>query len=115
MSETHAIHSAVIARGNIYFSAETIETYFNGVTAVALVPDPNGILVFPLIHDSAGGLLLKTRNLRGDKIVQAQEFFRNNRYRETNEGAVCPVRWVTEKAALEINGVARCANDQVQT
>lgn len=100
-------HVAIIARGNIYLSGKLVETYFKGIASVALIDDVDGILIFPLIHDSAGGQILKMRNLRGDRVVHAQEFFRTKGYAEADEEVECPVRWVTEKAALLIEGVNR--------
>lgn len=100
-------HMAVIARGNIYLSSELVETYFKNIASVALIDDTGGILIFPLIQDSAGGQLLKVRNLRGDRVVHAQEFFRTKGYAENEEEVECTVRWVTEKAALLIEGVNR--------
>ena len=95
-----------IARGNIYIPHETYETYLKNIEAVALLPHENGILLIPLILDSAGGLLLKIKNLQGDRIVHAQEFFRNNGYLEEFEEKLYEVRWESERAALLIIGVA---------
>jgi hypothetical protein len=91
-----------IARGNIYVSLETYETYLKNIEAVALLPHERGILLFPLIQQSAGGLLLKIKNLRGDRVIHSQEFFRNNDLAESFEEIACPVSWQKERHALLI-------------
>jgi hypothetical protein len=65
-----------------------------------------GILLIPLILDSAGGLLVKIKNLNGDRIVHAQEFFRYNDYLEEFQERFYKVRWEGERAALLIIDVA---------
>ncbi len=110
MTDQPAKHCVNIARGNIYFPHETFETYLKGIEAVALLPHEDGILVFPLIQESAGGLLLKMRNSQGDRIVHAQEFFRNNNYVEEFHERQCDVRWLSDRAALLIIDVQRTVN-----
>lgn len=110
MTEPSAKHEVNIARGNIYIPVSTFDTYFKGIEAVALLPHEDGILVFPLIQDSAGGLLLKIKNLQGDRIVHAQEFFRNNNYLEEFLERPCEVRWLSDRAALLIVDVPRAVN-----
>lgn len=98
-------HIVTIAKGNIYIPLDTCETYLKGVDAAALLPHEEGILIYPLIQDSAGGLLLKVKNLQGERIIHAQEFFRNNNYLESFDETQCSVRWITERAALLIEDV----------
>jgi hypothetical protein len=102
-----------IACGNIYIPHETFETYLKGIEAVALLPHNDGILIFPLIQESAGGLLLKMRNSQGDRIVHAQEFFRNNNYVEEFQERPCDVRWLSDRAALLIVGVPTAKNSNM--
>ena len=94
-----------IARGNIYVPREVCETYFPGLDAVALLPHAEGVLLIPLIQQTAGGMLLKVRNLRGDRVVHAQEFWRQNGYAEDFTEHIYPVRWNRERAALLLKGV----------
>ncbi len=89
-----------IARGNIYVPFEICETYFKGIECVALMPHEEGVLLIPLIQQSAGGLLLKIKNLRGDRVVHAQEFWRQHGYVEDFVERAYPVRWSSERAAL---------------
>lgn len=91
-----------IARGNIYVPLETYETYLKNIEAVALLPHEKGILLIPLIQQSAGGLILKIKNLRGDRVVNSQEFFRNNNIPENFEETEHDVFWENERHALLI-------------
>jgi len=106
MSEPQGKLQIKVARGNIYIPHETYEVYLKNIEAVALLSHENGILLIPLITDSAGGLLLKIKNLRGDRIVHAQEFFRFNNYLEEFEEKLYEVKWESERAALLIIDVA---------
>lgn len=92
-----------IARGNIYIPHETYEIYLKNIEAVALLPHEKGILIFPLIQQSAGGLLIKIKNLQGDRVIHAQEFFRNNDYAETFDQAAYDAVWETERHAILID------------
>ena len=92
-----------ITRGNIYLSFETYEKYFKNIESIALLPHEKGFLIVPLIQQSAGGLLLKIKNLRGDRVIHAQEFLRNNGYPETFDEIACQIGWETERHALLVN------------
>lgn len=96
-----------IARGNLYLSFDLYETYLKGAECIALSRCEDGLLVIPLISQSAGGLLLKVRTARGDRVVAAQEFLRQNGYPESFEEQHYPVRWLADRAALLVIGVAR--------
>jgi hypothetical protein len=103
MSENSDKSKITIARGNIYISLEVYEKYLRNIEAVALLPHEKGILLFPLIQSSAGGLLLKIKNLKGDRVIHAQEFFRSNNYPEMFDETLCDVVWESEKHALLIH------------
>jgi hypothetical protein len=94
-----------IARGNIYVPREVCETYFKNIECVALMPHEEGVLLIPLIQQSAGGLLLKIKNLRGDRVIHAQEFWRQHNYTEEFAERTYPVCWNRERAALLIVGI----------
>lgn len=91
-----------IGRGNIYVPLETYETYLKNIESVAILPHEKGILLIPLIQQSAGGLILKIKNLRGDRVVHSQEFFRNNNISESFEETEYEVFWENERHALLI-------------
>jgi hypothetical protein len=46
---------------------------------------------------------LKIKNLKGDRVIHAQEFFRSNNYPEMFDETLCDVVWESEKHALLIH------------
>ena len=103
----HPPACASVARGNIYLSAETCERYFRGLSAVALLSRDDQVLILPLTRESGGGMLLKLRNARGDRVIHAQEFFRDKGYAEEFVDRVVGIRWSSESAALVVSGIPR--------
>ncbi len=99
--------AVTVVRGNLYIPHQVCSTYLKNIETVALLPHEEGILLIPLIQQSAGGLLFKTRNLQGDRIVHAQEFFRQHGYVEDFQERLYPVRWESQRAALLIFGVLK--------
>lgn len=97
--------SIITARGNVYVPVEVYDCYFKGMESVALLPHPEGVLLLPLIQQAAGGLLFKIRNLRGDRIIHAQEFLRTYGYAESESEKLHSVRWLSDRAALLICGI----------
>ena len=93
-----------IARGNIYLPLEVCDVYFQGIENVALLAHEAGLLIIPLMQNAAGGSLLKVKNLRGDRVVHAQEFWRQHGYNEEFEERIFPVRWESKRAALLVSG-----------
>ena len=94
-----------VACGNFYLSREICDTYLPGVLSVALLARDEGVLIVPLTQQSAGGLLLKQRNARGDRVIHAQEFFRNKGLSEAFELRTMPVHWSRDSAALVVSGL----------
>jgi len=99
----HAPADVSVARGNFYLSREICETYLPGVLSVALLVRDEEVMIVPLIGQSVGGLLLKQRNARGDRVIHAQEFFRSRNLPEELEARTVPVRWSREAAALVVS------------
>jgi hypothetical protein len=99
-----------VLRGNIYLSCQLCDTCFHGIDSVALLARDGDVLVVPLIRSSPGGLLLKVRNARGDRVIQAQEFLRGLGLREDFSERRYPVRWRSDVAALEIVSVNKVCN-----
>lgn len=97
----------LVARANLYLSREACETWLAGLQTVALLERDAAVLIVPLMPDSAGGLLLKVRNARGDRVIHAQEFFREHGFAEEFEERRCPMAWDEQRAALVIRGVPR--------
>jgi len=103
MNEILSQQSVFVAKGNIYMPLEVYEKYLRHVRSVALLKHDEGVLLLPLVQDSAGGLLLKIRNLHGDRVLSAQEFFRANGFGEMDSGMSCNVTWITERGGLFIS------------
>ena len=94
-----AIHSVSVARGALYLSHATYDRYFAGLEAVILLRRDNDLCIMPVRHAAAGGYLLKLRNSRGDRVVHAPDFLRENGVDENSALQLC-VSWSTERGAL---------------
>ncbi|MEO7500751.1 MAG: hypothetical protein ABIX11_14295, partial [Casimicrobiaceae bacterium] len=81
------------------------DTYFGGAAAVALLARDGKLLVMPLVADSAGGTLLKIRNRHGDRVIHAQEFFRDKGFAEDADAQTVDARWSADAAALVVEGL----------
>jgi len=109
MPDTEIAPPVYVARANIYLPREICDAYMPKVTSVALLIEDDSILVVPLMQESAGGLLLKLRNARGDRVIHAQEFFRSKGFVEDFEERTVEVHWRTDTAALVVSGIPRSA------
>jgi hydrogenase maturation protease len=94
-----------VARGNLYLPKEICDAYLPGVESVALLMRDGQVMIMPLTQQSAGGLLLKQRNARGDRVIHAQEFFRSRELAEDFDMRTVPVHWNQESAALVVSGL----------
>jgi hydrogenase maturation protease len=94
-----------VARGNLYLSREICDAYFPDVMSVALLARDGEILIVPLTRESGGGLLLKQRNVRGDRVIHAQEFFRKHGLPEQFEARTASAAWSADAAALVLGGL----------
>lgn len=102
-----ARHLVSVVRGNLYLTRETCDIYFPGIQSVALISREDKVMVMPLTQESGGGLLLKIRNVRGDRVIHAQEFFRAQGLVEDFQERTVPVHWSSELAALVIAGIPK--------
>lgn len=102
-----ARHLVSVVRGNLYLTRETCDTYFPGIQSVALIAREEAVMIVPLTQESGGGLLLKIRNARGDRVIHAQEFFRAQGLIEDFHERTVPVRWSSESAALVVAGIPK--------
>jgi hypothetical protein len=102
--------AVLVARGNFYLSRETCDRYFPGIVSVALLARDDAVWIVPLAGQSAGGLILKQRNARGDRVIHAQEFFRNNGMLEEFDMRTMPVQWSAEAAALIVGGFTKAGS-----
>ncbi|MBL8482492.1 MAG: hypothetical protein JNJ60_09860 [Rhodocyclaceae bacterium] len=97
--------AASVRAGNIYLSSECCAACLAGVESVAVLERDGKLMVVPLAAGSAGGLLLKRRNARGDRVIHAQEIFRRCGYRESFEECPISICWSAELAALLLDGI----------
>lgn len=95
-----------IARGNLYLSRELCDARLAGVAAVALLVREGRVMIVPLAGQSPGGLLLKQRNSRGDRVIHAQEFFRTQGIAESFEDRRYAARWDESVAALVVDDLS---------
>lgn len=96
-------HSGVtIARGSIHLPRELCDAFFPATDLAAMLMRDRRVFIVPLIAQSSGGLLLKTRNARGDKVLHVQEFLRQHGYADDAEPYRCAVEWQPEFAAVEL-------------
>lgn len=102
-----ARHLVSVVRGNLYLSRETCDIYLSGIQSVALIAREEMIMIVPLTQESGGGLLLKIRNARGDRVIHAQEFFRAQGFVEDFQERTVPGHWSSELAALVIAGIPK--------
>ena len=102
--------SAVVSAGNLHLSREACERYLAGAEGVALLKRDDQVLVAPLTRESGGGLLLKVRNARGDRVVHAQEFFRANGFVEEFVAHRVAMTWDDSVAALVLSGIGQAGH-----
>lgn len=94
-----------LTRGSLHVPREVCERFFPHALNVALLAREGRVLMIPLAADSAGGLLLKLRNSRGDRVVLAQEFLRQHGFEEGFPPCEVTALWRPDVAALELQGL----------
>ncbi len=88
-----------IRGGSLYLEASVYTKYFAGLECVILLRRQDKLLILPVRHAAAGGLLLKVRNPQGDRVVHAREFLQDQGLDEQQEWTL-PVQWNSQSAAL---------------
>ncbi|MEZ5829684.1 MAG: hypothetical protein R3D05_00720 [Dongiaceae bacterium] len=106
---TAAMATVTLRRGALYLAAEVYERYFAGLASVILLRDKNDLLIMPVRNAAAGGYLLKIRNARGDRVIDAPDFFRAHAI-DRPEEVTLPALWRADRAALAIAGLPASAN-----
>jgi hydrogenase maturation protease len=101
---------ARIARGSIYLDRALCAQYLGDAVSVAVLQRDGRSLLVPLHGSTAGGLLLKVLNARGDRVVHAEEFLRTVGIEADAPERRVPVRWCPEVAALILDGLEPTAN-----
>ncbi len=65
--------------GRLRFSAEAVRAAgLEAVASCALLREGTDLWLIPLRDAAHGGFLLKRRNARGDRVLDAADFFRRN-------------------------------------
>ena len=90
-----------IRNGSLYLDLELYQCYFKDLESVILLRQSEKVLILPVMHPGGGGTLIKIRNARGDRVIHAQEFFRDHGLDEFVD-QILPAQWNAEMAALEI-------------
>ena len=103
---THSVtHSVTIGAGSLRLPSATYTQFFGGVSSAALVSRDGQVWLLPLRGPVAGGLLLKQRNLRGDRVMLATDFLAPLGLGPEAGERGFEVRWVDEAQALLIVGL----------
>lgn len=99
-------HSVLIGDGRIVVPQALYQRYLAGADSAALLERDAAVYLVPLNGPVAGGMLLKQRNLAGDRVLLAPDFL-------TARGLGCfsnardfSVRWVADAGALLIEGLS---------
>ncbi|MBU6450367.1 MAG: hydrogenase maturation protease [Cyanobacteria bacterium REEB67] len=94
--------SVRLTRGKIYLESPLFEKYFSGHETVALIEREGKFVLLPVFSGAQGGLMIKLINARGDRLVDAVDFFR--RFNLDLENSLdCPVAWNSEMAGMVID------------
>jgi len=105
-----------IARGNLYLDHALCERYFEGISSVAMLLRDGQVLMLPLRGPAAGGLLLKIRNIRGDRVVHADEFLRSLGIPPEAPECAVAIQWLPEAGGLLLDQVtSRVAGSTLPT
>lgn len=89
--------------GSVYFDAATFERFLPERDAVTLVRRDDDLYIVPLLDSALGGYLCKRRTAAGDRVVHAEEFFREHGLDDASEH-VLAADWRADVAALVIPG-----------
>jgi hypothetical protein len=95
-----------ISRGSIYLDCDLCAAYLADVSAVATIVREGRAYLLPLRGPAAGGLLLKIRNARGDRVVHAEDFLTALGVSICTPERNVAVRWVPDMAGLLLEDVA---------
>ncbi len=101
--------SVILKRGSLYLSRGVYERYFAGLDAVILLRREDDLCILPVRNTAGGGYLLKLKNMAGDRIINAMDFFREHGREDFAEVAY-PVFWDQDLSALRASGLFRGAN-----
>jgi len=90
-----------IQAGRLYIDAATFTHFLDQRSAVTLVRRANDLYIVPLLDSTFGGYLCKHRTLAGDRVVDAEDFFRDHGFDDTSEHHF-EAAWRPDVAALVV-------------
>lgn len=90
-----------LQNGRLHLSSAAYEQYLQHCHAVGLLERDGRWLLLPLLG-GAGGLQVKLRNARGDRVVEAQEFFRSQGFEDSPERRLLQLHADPEQGGLRI-------------
>lgn len=91
--------------GRLHIPAAVYEELFTGCPSVALLARDGAWWLMPLLA-GAGGLQVKLRNAHGDRVVEAQEFFRAQGLEDTPVTRRWELRFVEGSGAFQLLATA---------
>ncbi len=90
--------------GSLYVDAATFARFLPEREAVTLFRRDDDLYVVPLLDSALGGFLCKRRTAAGDRVVHAEDFFRENGLDDRGE-RLLDATWREDVAALVVPGV----------
>jgi hypothetical protein len=93
-----------LKRGSLCFTRDDHQRFLAGVDSVVLLREGDALVILPVTQIEAGGLLLKQRNLQGDRVAHAAGFLRDNGLDDDGERVVT-AEWSAERAGLLVAGL----------
>ena len=93
--------SVRIGDNNIYLSTQIHQTFFLNLETVILLKEVESIVIMPIQGSLYGGLMLKIINSKGDRVINAHDFFEHNQFSHLN--GEYSVSWDKDKMGLLIH------------
>lgn len=95
----------VVGAGRVLVPQAVHARFLGGAEVAALLERDGRVLLLPLAGPVAGGLLLKQRNLRGDRVLVAPEFLARCGIGDQTPDREHAVSWRADAGALWIEGL----------
>ena len=94
--------AVTIKNGGVYIDSATSGKFFAGVENVALLHRRGNTYLMPLRAGAGGGLLLKTLNAKGDKVVYGRDYLNHIGIDPDAEMTVA-AKWDADMAGLRLD------------